>query len=137
MRKLLSILLSIIFFLSTFHFTLSMHYCGGAVAAVKLSLSSTNATCGMEKDNLLIKNGYHNNCCKNKVTSLFITENFTSGSYANPYFITLFAGLIHLPFGISFYSVESFQKDSGNIYPPPGRYISSNHLQEDICIFRV
>jgi len=50
MRKLSSISLAILILLAGMHITIATHFCGGEIAATKVSLAGIAASCGMESD---------------------------------------------------------------------------------------
>jgi len=103
-------LLIVVVLLSSLHFTVATHLCGGKVASVKAGFEGTTATCGMEKNN---SNGCSNNhsgvsaedCCKN--TSVVLTvDNFNSSSplelqKVNLKFLQVFLAPVFHPFQLS------------------------------------
>ena len=50
MKKFISISLTFLLLAALFHFSIATHYCGGTIAATKISLSGKLASCGMEND---------------------------------------------------------------------------------------
>ncbi|HEY4789082.1 MAG TPA: hypothetical protein VIH57_23700 [Bacteroidales bacterium] len=68
MKKVFSILLIAVVMLSSIHFTVATHFCGGKVAAVKAGLEGTTASCGMENNNAncTVNSGISSaDCCTN------------------------------------------------------------------------
>lgn len=68
MRKIFSTILVVIVMLSSIHFTIATHFCGGKIAKVKAGMEGTIASCGMEanasdcpSDIVINPTG----CCKN------------------------------------------------------------------------
>lgn len=84
MKKGLSILLIVVVLLSSLHFTVATHLCGGKRAAIKAGLEGTTATCGMEKDNSKSCSNHNtgvlaNDCCKNSSVVLSV-DNYNGSS---------------------------------------------------------
>ena len=79
MKKVFSILFSLIMLMSAVHISLADHYCGGKLAATTISLDGKLATCGMEQDKQetpVNQTSITHHCCDN--TRIFLGIN---GSY--------------------------------------------------------
>lgn len=78
MKKVFSIILSVVVLLSSIHFTLSTHFCDGRMAVVKAGLEGTTATCGMEKENSSCPGPSgitSSDCCKN-ISHVLTVDNY-------------------------------------------------------------
>ncbi len=78
MKKSFSILLVLLVLLSSLHFTIATHFCGGHIALVKAGLEGTTASCGMENDRKNCSTDskvLSTDCCKNTAQVLSV-DNF-------------------------------------------------------------
>jgi len=139
MRKGISILYALMMLLSGAQYTIAIHYCGGEVAATKVSLSGQLASCGMattETSYPSSGNHFAKHCCDNKVVTIGIINNFTapvSIQEVNPKNILQ---ILFLPVSQSFYYIP----DSSFLYTdigPPGGFSASAVKLNDICAFRI
>jgi hypothetical protein len=82
MRKAFSIVLVLVVMLSSVHFTIATHFCGGKVAAVKAGIEGTTASCNMEKNEKDCPSDLNINsagCCKNSSHVLSV-DNYKASS---------------------------------------------------------
>jgi hypothetical protein len=139
MRKVFSILFALVMMISSAHFTIATHYCGGEVAARKISLSGTLATCGMEdsKENCASP-GMHvkTPCCDNKVVTVGIVNNFTSPVSIQIANTQNIQDLFFLQVNLFYHSISGFNQSFTNIHPPGGFSASAVDLN-NICAFRI
>lgn len=79
MKKLVSILLTTFIVLSGLNLSVATHFCGGELAAYKISLTGQHASCGMEdKDrNASAGYGFKSHCCDNTVSTFSVDHNYT------------------------------------------------------------
>ncbi len=130
---------ALLIMLACVHPTLATHFCGGRVAAVKMSLTGKLASCGMESDmqkDHSGKTGINDRCCSNKLSVYSIDNNYTPSEYR--------AGIslqTRTPIQM-FLSAVLFQ--FAPIFPPhlayngpPGIYIANAVNRADICIYRI
>lgn len=78
MKKLLSILLAFVFFISSTGFTISSHKCGGKIHKQNINLTAEILNCGMEEsdsDSCTDKNTLES-CCKNEFQNFKITDDY-------------------------------------------------------------
>jgi hypothetical protein len=139
MRKGISTLFALVIMLSGAHISIATHYCGGKVAATKVSLSGKLASCGMEgTEKSCPMPGKHlsTHCCDNRIITIGIINNFTSPfpiiteNTQNPQHI------LYLPVRQPFHSNVVFS----NLYTsirPPGKFLFSAVNLDDICVFRI
>lgn len=119
------------------HFTVATHYCGGKLAASKVSFSGELASCDMEGlvDECFTPGNHLNlNCCNNKV-SAFAVEHFYAPSFTE---ITTFAQHI-----LQFFTVPAYHEGQSPIATnlistdagPPGNILVSAVSLPKICVF--
>lgn len=85
MKKVLSILLAVVFFISSTGFTISSHKCGGKIHKQQINIVAADLGCGMEKIIELSceDNSIENNCCQNEFQNFKITDNFQVVDFDN------------------------------------------------------
>ena len=139
MRKGVSILFVLVMVISSAHVTIATHYCGGEVAARKISLSGKLATCGMEdsKDScpssgILLKK----HCCENSVVTIGIANNFTAPISLQSENTQNTQNHFYLPLTYSNNYISEFNHPFTNIHPPGGVSASTVNLN-NICAFRI
>ncbi len=76
MKKVLSILVSLIFLLTTSHLTLSQHFCYGNLLNTEILLGSHPSHCGMEENHPSQNHGetaFQQHCCQNVLQQLEVS----------------------------------------------------------------
>jgi hypothetical protein len=140
-KKVFSILALILLLAVMLHISVARHYCGGELAASKISLSGGLASCGMEGTEESCPHdppGNHlkSNCCDDVVTLYGFDNTYISGntlvskSFRFTYQILVLhiCGAVQKPDpGTLFYSDVS----------PPGFLMSTDVDLSDICVFRI
>ena len=78
MKKILSIPLIMLILFTGVTVNFATHYCGGSVAATKVSLTGKLATCGMEgtSDNKTNEGLYKNHCCDDVTAAYTLSSNY-------------------------------------------------------------
>jgi hypothetical protein len=139
MKKVISI--SIIFFLliSVLHLSFATHYCGGTIAASKISLSGKLATCGMEDNQKdLHLTGLHltTHCCDNVLVCYGINSIFfpTFSFVQEP--CKQHFQIFSIPANLPLTSIASIKTNCINV-SPPGVSASNNVDLTSICVFRI
>lgn len=139
MRKGLSILFALVMMISSAHLTIATHYCGGEVAARKISLSGKLATCGMEdsrescpSSGILLKK----HCCENSIVTIGIANNFTAPVSLENENAQNIQNHFYLPVNYSNNYISEFNNFFTNIHPPGGVSASAVDLN-NICAFRI
>jgi hypothetical protein len=139
MKKGTSISLVILIIIGILHLSIANHYCGGKIAASKLSSSGHLANCGMEANDMTVSQSgisFTNRCCEDVVIS------YTTDSYYVPSF-PIISDSYHYEFQIfsvpalsSFNSITNLNSLNTNVKPP--RVLMSTHVDlSDICVFRI
>jgi hypothetical protein len=139
MKRLISIPLLVLILFSGININIASHYCGGRLAAIKVSLTGETASCGMEEHSSdLPPNGsITKHCCDDIISSISIGNNYVpsvnitlpdNGPELNHFYIAL----------------PDLFKDHGkllsylsSILKPPGSFIPNDVEQQSICIFRI
>jgi hypothetical protein len=138
-RKGISILFALAIILSGAHFTIATHYCGGEVAATKVSLSGKLASCGMESaEQSCPVSGNHlkTHFCDNSVTTIGIVDNFTLPVSFQEENTQINVHILYLPISQSFQTLTFFNHLYTDI-GPPGSFSASAVNLNDICVFRI
>jgi len=123
------------------HFSVSWHYCGGKLAATKVSLSGTLATCGMEDAGgncPYDHNGYliESHCCEDVLTAYSIDNNYTPAAKAAAEFST---AKIAIP-DMSFVPLARFPDIKSHAWSdisPPGLLMTSSVDLTAIRVLRI
>ncbi|HBC80189.1 MAG TPA: hypothetical protein DEO60_06870 [Bacteroidales bacterium] len=139
MKKGASILFAFVIIAAMFRFSVAIHYCGGHIAASKISLTGKLASCGMEdsqKKSTPPGIFFSRHCCEDAVTS-FSTDNNYVPSFFNvtpPVQIDFQTAGLSSESTISLAEVFKIQYSDKS---PPGAIMSTNVDLSEICIFRI
>lgn len=140
MKKLLSISFAFLLLLSGMHFTIATHYCGGKIAASKVSFSGELASCGMEEgsDDQCPLPGKHigTHCCDNKVSVLAVENNYAPSFSEFKAFSQSVLQIFDIPASYHFQALLVSNLLNTNVHPP-GNYLVSAVSLPDICVFRI
>jgi hypothetical protein len=139
MKKGSSISLVLLMIVAMFHFSVATHYCGGKIAASKVSVTGKLASCGMEgsEKKLPLSGTYFTGlCCEDVTTFCGVDNNYTpSFSFLPESFQNNFQ-VLSLPTYLS----DNSGTDLIHLYTnasPPGILMSTYVDLTDICIFRI
>jgi sporulation-control protein spo0M len=137
MRKILSIPLFILILFSGITVNFSTHYCGGSVAATKVSLNGELATCGMESknDNKSKENRYTNHCCEDVTASYSLSCNYIPSFHFDNNLFQQINFALEIP-------AHNTVQDILNIYSyetirPPGTYTPNSVDRQVLCVFLI
>ena len=139
MKKVVSISLAFLMLAAVLHLSVAKHYCGGKLAASKISISGKLATCGMEAD--IIGNppqgtNLRSHCCDNVLIFYGINSNyFPSFSYVPESYQDIFQ-VFMIPAGLAVHSSTSIKSIYTSVSPPDVLLSTSVDLS-DICVFRI
>ena len=121
------------------HFSIATHYCGGKIAASKVSLTGKLANCGMESSEKgvpLPGTNFSSHCCDDVVTSCGIDSNYEPSFSFVPESYQYNFQVFALPVGLSVNSISDIIPSYTNVCPP-GALMSTNVDLSDICVFRI
>lgn len=137
MKKLLSILFSLIIILSGLNFSIAAHYCGGDLIAWKVSVDHDKASCGMCADEMSTSGSINaESCCKDSISVLNVDNNYQPSQFKLPvsapfitqtFVVPQHTGLLQPNAAITLYA---------SIHPPEN-YSGTEVNLSDICVFRI
>jgi len=139
MKKFLSISFSLLILLSGMHFTVSTHFCGGKIAASKVSFSGEMASCGMESSvDQCASGGTHlaSNCCHNKISAFVVDNNYAPSFSDFRSFSQPVLRVFNIPASYNAQLLSVLNPLNTNVHPP-GNYLASDVSLPDICVFRI
>jgi hypothetical protein len=138
MKKFLSISFAFLILLSGMHLTVATHYCGGKLAASKISVLGELASCGMEGpvDQCQLPGKHISpNCCTNKTAVFTVDNNYTPSFSECKTPSQLVLQHFDIPVSYQLQVVVSNLLNT-NVHPP-GNYLVSDVSLPDICVFRI
>jgi hypothetical protein len=139
MRKGFSILFILVMILSGVHLTVAKHFCGGRIAAERISLSGKLASCGMEgtEDTCPVSgNRVNTHCCDDQVSTFGMINICTAPVTVQSENTENTPHLYCLTVIESFYSIDGVNISYTDTGPPGGFSASAVNLF-DICVFRI
>ena len=139
MKKFLSISFAFLILLSGMHFTIATHYCGGEIAASKVSFSGELASCGMEgAHDQCPSTGSHigSNCCKDKVSVFAVDNNYTPSISEFKVFAQPVIPVFDIPVSFQIDNISALNLICTNLSPPGSFQVSDVSLPA-ICVFRI
>jgi hypothetical protein len=139
MKRLIAIPLILLLTFSGISFTVAKHYCGGHLAATKLSFSGELASCGMEGEGL----SHHSSgiilkthCCDDIVTCIGILNDYVPSFSFIPEFFQHNIQDFIIPDTIPVFISAALPSIYTNVIPP-GELMSTRVNLCDICVFRI
>lgn len=138
-KKVFSISLVILMLTAMLHLTVATHYCGGKVAASRVSFSGKLATCGMEcseKDYPLQMPYLDNHCCDDVITFYIIDSNYSPSFSLVPESYQYNFQVFSIQAGYPVYSIAVLRSLYTNVSPPEA-LMSTNVDLSNICVFRI
>jgi len=139
MKRVFSILFALLILFSGTQLTVSTHYCGGELAASKVSVWGGLATCGMEKStDECTQPGSHlgKHCCNNTISVYEVDHNYSPTFSEIKTIEHPVLQVFTLPENISFNSLTSLFQINANNSPPESLLASAVSLPK-ICVFRI
>jgi len=139
MKKVFAIPFALLILLSGMHFTVATHYCGGKIAATKVSISGKEASCGMtsdEKSKTSSETNLASHCCENEFSVYSVDNNYSPSAF---HFKEITQNILHeflIPEGFSFHPALPSLTNFTNV-SPPDNYSANAVSIADICIFRI
>ena len=140
MKRVFSILFALLILISGTQLTVSEHYCGGELAAFKVSVWGGVASCGMENKTTdeCTRPGNHlsKNCCNNTISVYEVDHNYSPSFFEFKTIEQSVLQVFTLPENISFYSLTSLFQNNANTSPPESLLTTAVSLPK-ICVFRI
>lgn len=138
MKTIVSIQLILFLLFTGININFATHYCGGSVAATKVSLDGELANCGMEHSpaNNSRQYTFTKECCKDVLSSYSICNNYFSSSYSvdGPHQQVIF--VLNIPVDLG-YKQEVADNSSNKDIRPPGINSPNSVNRSALCIFRI
>ncbi len=137
MKKFFTIPLALLILLSGMHFTFATHYCGGKIAATKVSLSGEEATCGMihGSDNSS-ETRISRHCCDDELVVYKIDSDYSPSSFQFKEITLPILLEFHIPVKFSLHS--DLSSVTNTLFGSPPDYNPANAVSmADICVFRI
>jgi hypothetical protein len=139
MRKLFSILFALILLLAGMHFTVATHFCGGEIAAKRVSFAGHLASCGMKSDGITSTTSQTNitaHCCDNEISTYTVDNNYTPAEFHGKEITQKILHEFNIPAAVSFEHKYHSSLNLTNASPPCD--FSANAVSmADICVFRI
>lgn len=139
MKKGISISLIILISIGMLHLSIANHYCGGKIAASKVSSSGLLANCGMEGTDMLVPDSginFTKRCCEDVVISYPIDSYYVPSFYFVPDSCQYKFQVLNVPVLSSLYPTSNPKLPDTNVIPP--RVLMSTHVDlSDICVLRI
>jgi len=139
MKKGISISLIILISIGMLHLSVANHYCGGKIAASKVSLSGHLANCGMEVTNIQVPHtgtNFTKRCCNDVVISYPIDSYYVPSFSSVPDTYQYKFQILSVPVLSSFNPISNLKLPDTNVIPP-GVLMSTQVDLSAICIFRI
>jgi hypothetical protein len=139
MKSFATILLTFILLLSGMHLTIATHFCGGKVAAVKISLSGIKAGCGMGSDETSApssKPEVTTRCCYDELTVYKIECHYAPSVYCSWLLTMNTMHPVIIPQDVLHNNIFSSQADPTD-YGPPEPFAVNAVDPAEICVFRI
>jgi len=138
MKKIISIPLIILLLSTGVSVKVATHYCGGHVAATKVSLTGELATCGMEST----ENGNSSqetlkkHCCDDVISAYSFDNNYVPSFFSVEKPFQHIISLFILPVDLTIGQYKNLNAALNNIKPPGNYFYNSTDLPV-LCIFRI
>jgi hypothetical protein len=139
MKRAISILLVFLMLTALLHLSVATHYCGGNIAASKISLSGKLASCGMEEgDKGLPFAGliFARHCCENALATYGINSIFFPSFSSVPESHSKLFQVFIVPVKQALNSTSPIKSICTNL-SPPGAFASSTVDLANICVYRI
>ncbi|MGC1391483.1 MAG: hypothetical protein WA816_10640 [Bacteroidales bacterium] len=139
MKKVISLTLTVLMLTAILHLSVAYHYCGGDLAASKISFSGKLASCGMEEgDKDLPFSGllFSRHCCENVLATYGINSIFFPSFSSVPESHSKLFLVFLVPVKQALNSTSPIKSICTNV-SPPGALASSTVDLTNICVYRI
>jgi hypothetical protein len=139
MKRLISIPMLVLILFSGINIDIASHFCGGRLAATKISLTGELASCGMEDHPFLnTPNGsITTHCCDNVISSLTVSPNYVPSVSTTVPDNGPDLNHIYVVPGDLYKSQEKMLSYRSFLKRPPGVFNPCDVDQQSICIYRI
>jgi len=137
-KKGISISLAVLMIATMLHLSVATHYCGGKIAASKISLTGKLANCGMEGSQNELPPGlfFSKQCCNDVVVSFSTDNNYVASFFNIPDAVQFNFQTFGLPSESTVSPTQVFNLQYSDL-SPPGALMSTNVDLSYICVFRI
>jgi hypothetical protein len=140
-KKVFSILTVIMLITAMFHISVARHYCGGELAASKISLSGGLASCGMEGTEESCPYDFpgdhlKSHCCDDVVTFFNVNNIYTQSKTVISETYRFTSHVLEMPISFVVQSNYSNSRIFSDVSPPDSLMSTAVDLT-DICVFRI
>jgi len=122
------------------HLTIATHYCGGEIAASKISFSGKLATCGMEGETDHQQssscNQFEKHCCDNHVSTFSVDHNYAPSFTDFNSFAQNILQIFNIPESITLHSYTAINLGFIDTSPPENSLVHAVSLPK-ICVFLI
>jgi hypothetical protein len=139
MKRIIIIGLAFVFLLSGMHISVATHFCGGKVAAVKISLSGIKAGCGMGSDESSAPSReprVSTRCCYDEMAVYKVESHYMPSGYWSDLLALNLTHPVIFPQDVLPPSLFTSRSDLAD-YGPPEPFAVSAVNPAEICIFRI
>lgn len=138
MKKLFSILATVLMLTALLHFSVATHYCGGRISASVISLSGRLADCGMDQENEIPSPDVRltSHCCDNTIVYYGIDSKYFPTNSYEPKIYKQILYVVSTPV-ILFRNPAPQTKSNQSDIGPPGEFNPVSVDLSDICILRI
>jgi hypothetical protein len=139
MKKISTIAVALLLLLSGMHITIATHFCGGELAATRVSVTGIVASCGMVHDeisNTSAETSFKSNCCENESDVYAVDEDYSTSEFHFKKIAQVILQIFYVPKGFLYHSNILQYTFLANASPPIS--IMANAVSmADICVFRI
>lgn len=138
MKKFFTIGITVLLVLAEMHVAVASHFCGGAVADTKVSLTGKSASCGMMHDanSASSETTFSSNCCKDETSVYKVDDNYAFSEFKFNLLAQNIYKECYIPTQYTFYSNIALFTAVANVSPPSYYFRNAMGLA-DICVFRI
>ena len=139
MKKFSVIPVALLILLSGMHMTVATHFCGGKVAATRVSFSGESASCGMENRDKATSSSetrISSHCCYNEFAIYLIEDDYAPSGFQSGDFhsFSLWHSFVS---SVTAEKTHLFTASNTTEVRPPGYFMSTAVNRTDICVFRI
>ena len=138
MKTIISIPLVLLLLFSGVSVKVAIHYCGGYVAATKVSLTGELATCGMvsSENDESSQEAFKKHCCDDVMSAYSFDNNYVPSFFNVEKPFQHIISLLIYPDDLTISQFENLNTSS-SIIKPPGDYFYNSTDLPVLCIFRI
>lgn len=138
MKKVFTIAVALLLILSGMHITIATHYCGGELAATRVSVIGELASCGMahDEESNSSETIFKSNCCENETDVYAVDENYSTAEFHFKKIAPVILQLYYIPEGFTYHLNILHATFLANA-SPPDNFMANTVSMAEICVFRI